>query len=317
MSVANSAQARAGFNRWMSKHSFPSNRWKLCLRRDLLPCACPNIKWIHVLIHILIHIVIYCLHGWSASFASQKGCLGVWGIWFPIHRAKFRFAANYQERDDSQARLQRQHLLHHCPKSLDIASVLLWYASLGCTQKRPYCWCTVPISCRSQCDSAPDPVRKEISNLCSSLGHKYIVHICIHIWIRIWKHIISEITCVLKFSDHPNSRISRTLCNMLWAFSKFQPATSPVLSGRLDFKSSKSSTEFCWSFAKSDATSPKRRWRIFHLRAEIWTSMISLLGSSIGLSPCKGDPTGAEAILLLTYLTCEFIYESCHEIIYE
>ena len=60
MSVANSAQARAGFNRWMSKHSFPSNRWKLCLRRDLLPCACPNIKWIHILIHIVMLTWVVC-----------------------------------------------------------------------------------------------------------------------------------------------------------------------------------------------------------------------------------------------------------------
>ncbi len=86
---------------------------------------------------------------------------------------------------------------------------------------------------------------------------------------------------------------------------------------KIGFQSCKSYTEFCWSFAKSDATSPKRRWRIFHLRAEIWTLMISSLGSLIGLSPCKGDPTGTEAILSFTYLSYEFIYKSCHEIIYE
>ena len=43
------------------------------------------------------------------------------------------------------------------------------------------------------------------------------------------------IAWVLKFSDQPYRRISRTLCRKLCAFSKFQPAASPVLSGRLDF----------------------------------------------------------------------------------
>jgi len=134
----------------------------------------------------------------------------------------------------------------------------------------------------------------------------------IHSWIQIW---ILTITWVLKFSDHPKRRISRVLCNMLWAFSKFQPDASPFFSGRLDFKSSNSSTEFCWSFAKSDATSPKRRWRIFHLSAETCTSMISSLGSSIGFSPRKGDPTGAEAIWWFTYFTYEFRYEYMYECI--
>ena len=51
------------------------------------------------------------------------------------------------------------------------------------------------------------------------------------------------IAWVLKFSDQPYRRISRTLCRILCAFSKFQPAASPVLSGRLDFNSSNNSAE--------------------------------------------------------------------------
>lgn len=95
---------------------------------------------------------------------------------------------------------------------------------------------------------------------------------------------------------------------MLCAFSKFQPSAPPVLSGRFDFKICSSSTEVLWSLARSDANNPKRRCRIFHLRAVTCTSIIVSLGSWIGASPRRADPRGADAIAALTNLTCYIVY---------
>ena len=167
------------------------------------------------------------------------------------------------------------------------------------------------------------PCPNSLFNLQNSLKHEIqqLIHICIQIWIRSW--MIQPWIQVWISTEYLGAEVlwpskEKNFASFVqYAMSLFKVPTwlFSCLLGRLDFKSSNSSTEFCWSFAKSDATSPKRRWRIFHLRAERCTSMISSLGSSIGLSPRKGDPTGAEAIWWFTYFTCEFRYEYMYECI--
>lgn len=101
---------------------------------------------------------------------------------------------------------------------------------------------------------------------------------------------------------------------MLCAFSKHQPSAPPVLSGKFDFNSSRSSTDRLWSVSNSDATRPNRRCRIFHLRAAMWTSMSLSLGSSMCCSPCSGDPGTAQSMAALTHST--YIKRVIHDVVY-
>ncbi len=72
--------------------------------------------------------------------------------------------------------------------------------------------------------------------------HVYI-RLCqyIHLYTSIYKYI----PLGLGTSSCPHRTISRTLCRMLWAFSKFHLAFSPVLSGRYRWRMSSRSTAFC------------------------------------------------------------------------
>ncbi len=108
----------------------------------------------------------------------------------------------------------------------------------------------------------------------------------------------------LKFSDQPKSRISRTLWRILWAFSKFQPLTPPVLSGMFSLSRSSSSTDKSWSFSSPAAVRPNRRCCMSHRSAARRTSIISSLGSTIGARQCSGYPCWAFRIASFTKRTC-------------
>jgi hypothetical protein len=76
--------------------------------------------------------------------------------------------------------------------------------------------------------------------------------------------------------------------SMMWAFSFFHPEDCPVLSGIMDFKSSKSTTESWYSQSQPLAVKPKRRCCMFHFVAVRWTSISLSHGSSTSCNLYRG-----------------------------
>ncbi len=97
--------------------------------------------------------------------------------------------------------------------------------------------------------------------------------------------------------------ISRTLCRMLCAFSKFHFPSSPVLSGRFRCKRSKNVTAF--SCSSGSSASETRDWREAIFQSMHWmrTSTISLLGSATCGKPCRQLLVLALSIAVLMSLT--------------
>ena len=91
------------------------------------------------------------------------------------------------------------------------------------------------------------------------------------------------------FSDHPHITISRTLCRMLCAFSKFQPCAPPTRSGKCDLSISSKDTLFLCKSCKSLTVTFHSLLIMFHSRASTSTSAISLLGSTTGGTLNRGE----------------------------
>lgn len=95
----------------------------------------------------------------------------------------------------------------------------------------------------------------------------------------------SHAASVVRVAPHNESlMITRTLCKMTWALSKFQPPFSPHLSGWLLFNSSRRSTALWWSKAyrllRPDATQTTQHVPLqTQDQLLISTSLISSLGS--------------------------------------
>ena len=100
-------------------------------------------------------------------------------------------------------------------------------------------------------------------------------------------------------SEFPHSTISRTLCRMLCAFSKFHLAFSPVLSGRFFCRRSRRLIAFWCNSGSSDSDIPTWRVAIFQSMHWMSTSTISLLGSATWGKLASVDPALALSIALL------------------
>ena len=106
------------------------------------------------------------------------------------------------------------------------------------------------------------------------------------------------------FSDHPYVTISRTLCKMLCAFSKFHSLALPTLSGKCLLRASSRPLLKMCSSCKSLTERFHSLFNIFHSKDLTRTSAISLLGSSTSGSLYKAEVLGAARILLLISATC-------------
>ncbi len=97
----------------------------------------------------------------------------------------------------------------------------------------------------------------------------------------------------------PHTTISRTLCKILWAFSKFHLDFSTVLSGSFCWRISSMSTAFWCNSGSSD--SRIRDWQdaIFQSMHLMRTSTTSLLGSATWGKPHRCDQALALSIALL------------------
>ena len=104
---------------------------------------------------------------------------------------------------------------------------------------------------------------------------------------------------VLTFSDQPKRICSRTLCRILCAFSNFHALISPLLTGRLAFKSSRRETDMACSFCKVSAGISNLRDCMCHFKAATWVSISFSLGSWTNGFPYRGSPLLERSIALL------------------
>ena len=111
-----------------------------------------------------------------------------------------------------------------------------------------------------------------------------------------WHEVLSEL---------PHRMISRTLCRMLCAFSKFHFPFSPILSGRFRCRRSKNATAFSCSSGCSASGLGMRDWleAIFQSMHWMRTSTMSLLGSATCCKPRRQLPALALSIAELMSLT--------------
>ena len=121
------------------------------------------------------------------------------------------------------------------------------------------------------------------------------------------------------FSDQPHITISRTLCKMLCAFSRFHPCAPPILSGKCSLRASRSPLLNWWSSDKSLTVRVHSLLSIFHSSDLTRTSAISSLGSSTRGSLYNGESRAAHLILSFISATWKIkngIYQTYTKIMY-
>ena len=103
--------------------------------------------------------------------------------------------------------------LHPHPKCASTVSILHAHASAWNKKKHPYCWCHLPIFCRSQC---------HYMTIFRSLLRMSMKPFCNIRYLYDFLYYIIIVTWMLQFSYHQKRMILWFLWRLLCVFSKFQ-----------------------------------------------------------------------------------------------